>query len=192
MQPQLEVGTACPREVLRPPLDVENPVGSSATYRCEYAKPTIDQIQVVPVWQDGVVVVGPRQARVGKGRIGRRELGIAVGGQIDARVSHATEVVREGQRDSRHRIIPVIAYVRGARHNAVADLVYSTTTRHWRRCRRWCRCGSRAGRRCGGWRRQRNVTSCLNSNNGRRAGLIVAYRRIGWVGRLIGIKPEVI
>ncbi len=192
MQPEFEVGTAGPREVLRPPFDVEDPVGSSATYRCEYAKPTIDQIQVVPVWQDGVVVVGPRQARVGKGRIGCRELGIAVGGQIDACVSDATEVVRERQRDSRHRIITVIADIGCARDNAVAALVYSTTTRHWRRCRRWCRCGSRAGRWCGGWRRQRNVSSCLNSNNRRRAGLKVAYRRVGWVGRLIGIKPEVV
>ena len=180
MQPQLEVSTARPRKVLRPPLDVEDAIGSSATYRCEYAKPTIDQIQVVPIRQDGVVVVRPRQARVGKGRIGCRELGIAVGGQIDACVSDATEVVREGQRDSRHRIITVIADIGCPRDNAVADLVYSTTTRHWRRCRRWCRCGSRAGRRCWGWRRQRNVPSCLNSNNGRRASLIVAYRRIGW------------
>jgi hypothetical protein len=68
-------------------------------------------------------VVGPGQARVGKGRIGCRELRIAVGGQIDACVSDATEGVRERQRDSRHRIIPVIADVRGARDNAVADLV---------------------------------------------------------------------
>jgi hypothetical protein len=32
VQPQLEVGTPASREVLRPPLDVENAVGSSATY----------------------------------------------------------------------------------------------------------------------------------------------------------------
>jgi hypothetical protein len=41
VQPQLEVGTAAPREILRPPLNVEDTVGSSATYRCEYAKATI-------------------------------------------------------------------------------------------------------------------------------------------------------
>jgi hypothetical protein len=32
----------------------------------------------------------------------------------------------------------------------------------------------------------------LNTNKGRRAGLKVAYHRICWVGRLIGIEPEVI
>ena len=41
VQPQLEVGTAAAWEILRPPLDVEDAVGSSATYRCKYAKPTI-------------------------------------------------------------------------------------------------------------------------------------------------------
>ena len=56
VQPQLEAGTAAPREVLCPPLDVEDAVGSSATYRCEYAEPAIDQIKVVPIRVDGVVV----------------------------------------------------------------------------------------------------------------------------------------
>jgi hypothetical protein len=79
IQPQLEVGTAAPWEVLRPPLDVEDAVGSRTTYRCEDAEPTVDQIQVVPVREDRVVVAGPRQADVSKGRIGRGELGIAVG-----------------------------------------------------------------------------------------------------------------
>ena len=45
--------------------------------------PAVDQIQVVPVRVDRVVVGGPRQALVGEGRIGGRELGIAVGRQID-------------------------------------------------------------------------------------------------------------
>src|SRR5206468_11002427 len=80
--PQLEMGTPPPREVLRPPLNVEDAVGRTATYRCEYAEPTIDQIQVVPVWEDGVVVGGPRQARVAKGAIAGCELRIAVGRQI--------------------------------------------------------------------------------------------------------------
>ena len=40
IQPQLEAGTAASREVLRTPLDVEDAVGSSATYRCEYAEPS--------------------------------------------------------------------------------------------------------------------------------------------------------
>src|SRR5207247_3009113 len=39
IQPQLEVGTATPREVLRPPLNVETAVGRTATYRGEYAEP---------------------------------------------------------------------------------------------------------------------------------------------------------
>ena len=83
IQPQLEAGTAASREVLCPPLNVEDAVGSSATYRCEYAEPTIDQIQVVPIREDGVVVGGPWQALVGEGRIGGCELRIAVGRQID-------------------------------------------------------------------------------------------------------------
>ena len=45
--------------------------------------PAIDQIQVVPIREDGVVVGGPWQALVGEGRIGGCELRIAVGRQID-------------------------------------------------------------------------------------------------------------
>jgi hypothetical protein len=44
IQSQLEVGTAAAREVLRPPLNVEDAVGSGATYRREYAGRAIDQI----------------------------------------------------------------------------------------------------------------------------------------------------
>jgi hypothetical protein len=79
VQPQLKVGTAAAREVLRPPFDVENAVGSRATYRCEDAKSTINQIQIVPVWEDGVVVGSPRQALVGEGGVRSQELGITVG-----------------------------------------------------------------------------------------------------------------
>ncbi len=50
IQPQLEVGSAGPREVLRPPLNVEDAIGSSTTYRREYAKPAINQIEIIPVW----------------------------------------------------------------------------------------------------------------------------------------------
>src|SRR5206468_8709675 len=82
IQPQLEVGTAAPGEVRRPPLNVEDAIGRTATYRCEYPEPTVHQIQVVPVWEDGVVVGGPRQARVAKGAIAGCELRIAVGRQI--------------------------------------------------------------------------------------------------------------
>ena len=48
------------------------------------------------------------------------------------------------------------------------------------------------GCRSGGWRRQRNIPSCLNANKRWRASLKVAYHRVRWVGRLIGIEPEVI
>ena len=79
VQPQLKVSGATPREVLCPPLYVEDAVGSSATYRCEYARWAIDQIEVVPVWEDGVVVGSPRQASVTESRISGHELGITVG-----------------------------------------------------------------------------------------------------------------
>ena len=83
VQPQLEVGAAASREVLRPPFDVEDAVGRRATYRGEYAKPTIDQIKIVPVRVDRVVVSRPREALVGDRGVRRRELGVAVGREVD-------------------------------------------------------------------------------------------------------------
>ena len=87
----------------------------------------------------------------------------------------------------------MIADIRRAWHNASASLNYCKTRaryRCWSRRRRrrwrWAGCG------CRGWRGQRNHPSCLNSNKRRRAGLEIAYCRIGWIGRLIRIKPEVI
>ena len=124
VQPQLEVGTAVPRVVLRPPLNVEDAVGRTASYRGEYAKPTVEQIQVVPVREDRVVVGGPWQTLVGEGRVGGRELRVAVGRQIDVREGLVVQRVREGQRDGGYRIIPVIADVGGAWHDAAADLIY--------------------------------------------------------------------
>jgi hypothetical protein len=82
VQSQLEAGTAAPREVLCTPLNIEDAVGSSAAYRCEYTKPAVDQIQVIPIREDRVVVGGPWQALVGEGRIRRYKLRIAVRGQI--------------------------------------------------------------------------------------------------------------
>ena len=128
VQPQLEAGTAAPREVLRPPLDVEDAVGSSATYRCEYAEPAIDQIKVVPIWVDGEVVGEPRQALVGEGRIRRRKLGIAVGRQIDRGEALVVQGVREWQGNGGNRIIPVIADVSRAWHDAAANLIYHIRT----------------------------------------------------------------
>ena len=78
VQPQLDVGSAAPREVLCPPLNVEYAVRCCAAYRGEDAGRAIDQIQIIPVRVDGVIVGKPRQALVGKGRIRGRELGIAV------------------------------------------------------------------------------------------------------------------
>jgi len=138
-------------------------------------------------------VAGPRQADISKGRIGGHKLGIAVGRQIDHRVGLVVQGEREWQRDGGDRIIPVIAYIHGARHNASAYLNYCKTCARYRR---WGRCRRRrwrwAGCRCRCWRRQRNISSGLNPNKRRRAGLKVAYRRVRWIGRLIGIKPEVI
>ena len=124
VQPQLEAGTAASREVLCTPLDVEDAVGSSATYRCEYAKPTVDQIQVVPIRVDRVVVGRPWQALVGEGRIGGHKLCIAVGRQIDRGEGLVVQAVREGQRDGGYRIIPVIADVGRAWHDGAANLTY--------------------------------------------------------------------
>jgi hypothetical protein len=60
VQPQLKVGTASPRKVLCSPLNVEDAVGSCATYRGEYTEPGVDQPQVVPIREDGIVVRNPR------------------------------------------------------------------------------------------------------------------------------------
>jgi hypothetical protein len=67
-------------------------------------------------------VGGPRQALVSEGRIGGCELRIAVGRQINAGEGLIVQTVREGQRDGGHRIIPVIADVRRARHDGAPYL----------------------------------------------------------------------
>jgi hypothetical protein len=79
IQSQLEVGTAAPWEVLRAPLDVEDAVRRSAAGRSEDSKPTVYQVQVVPIRVDRVIVANPRQALVGEGRVGGRKLGVTVG-----------------------------------------------------------------------------------------------------------------
>jgi hypothetical protein len=123
VQPQLEVGAAAPRKILCPPLNVEDAVGRCATYRGEYAKPGVDQVQVVPVREDGVVVAGPRQASVSEGCIGGRELGITVGRQINAREGLVVQRVREWKRDCGYLIIPVIADVCRSWHDAAPYLL---------------------------------------------------------------------
>ena len=67
---------------------------------------------------------GPRQTLVGEGRVGGCELRIAVGRQIDRGEGLIVQRVREGQRDGGHRIIPVIADVGRAWHDAAAYLIY--------------------------------------------------------------------
>jgi hypothetical protein len=79
VQSQLKVGIAAPGEVLRAPFNVKDTVRGRATYRCEYAEAAVHQVQVVPVWEDGVVVGSPRQALVSKGGVHSHELSIAVG-----------------------------------------------------------------------------------------------------------------
>src|SRR4029077_4279547 len=133
VQPQLEAGTTAPREVLRPPLNVEDTVGSSATYRCEYTKPTVDQIQVVPIWEDGVVVGEPWQALVSKGRVSGCELRVAIGREINAGKALVIQRVRKWQGHGGHRIIPVVADVGRARHDAAADLIDHVRTDAGRR-----------------------------------------------------------
>ena len=135
IQPQLVVGSAASWVVLCPPLDVEDAVGSSTTYRCEYAEPTVDQIQIVPVGEDGVVVGGPGQANIRKGGISGRELRIAVGRQIDRVEGLVVQRAREGQRDGGDRVIPVIADVGRAWHDAAGYLLYAAA-RPRRGCRR--------------------------------------------------------
>jgi hypothetical protein len=70
----------------------------------------------------------PRQALVGKSRIGGCELGIAIGRQIDAGETLVVQGEREGQRHGGDRIIPVIADVGGAWHDAPANLIYHVHT----------------------------------------------------------------
>jgi hypothetical protein len=83
VQSQLKIGSATSWIVLVAPLDIEDPVGSSATDRSKDAKPGVYRVQVAPIRNDCVVVRDPRQrARVNPVVIGGRELGIAVGRQV--------------------------------------------------------------------------------------------------------------
>jgi len=69
-------------------------------------------------------VGGPWQALVGEGRISGRELGIAIGRQIDAGEALVVQREWEGQGDSSDCIIPVVADVRDAWNDAAAYLIY--------------------------------------------------------------------
>ena len=67
---------------------------------------------------------GPWQALVGEGRISGRELGIAVGRQIDAGEGLVVQGVREWQHDGVDPIIVVIAGVYRAWHDSGGYLTY--------------------------------------------------------------------
>jgi hypothetical protein len=67
----------------------------------------------------------PRQrARVGKGGVRGRKLRIAVGRQINAAEALVVDCVGKWQCDRSYRIIPVVAGVRRAWHDAAAYLRY--------------------------------------------------------------------
>ena len=144
----------------------------------------------VPIWEDGVVVGEPRQANVTEGGIQGRELGIAVGRQIDARVRVAIERVSERERDGGDQIIRVITYVRRACHNAAAYLLYGVLA-----ARRWCcgRCwrGWRSGRRRRRRRRCWHIPGSLDHNWYWPTGLKEANCCIRRIWRLVRIKPKV-
>ena len=98
-------------EIDSTPLDVEDTIGRNAGYRgvnaaggtgVSRAAGHCIGAQVVPVWEDAVVVREPWQANVGKGGIRGRELGIAVGRDIDARVGLIVEAVTEWQSNGSH------------------------------------------------------------------------------------------
>ena len=67
---------------------------------------------------------GPWQALVGEGRISGRELRVTVGRQIDRSEGLVVQGEWEGERDGGDLIIPVVADVRGAWHDAAAYLIY--------------------------------------------------------------------
>ena len=99
VQPQLDVGSAAPREVLCPPFNIEDTVGSSATYRCENAFACPSGELVVPVWEDGVVVGGPRQTGVDPVVIHGHKLRITIRRQVHTRVIRVVEAESERECD---------------------------------------------------------------------------------------------
>ena len=128
------------------PFDVKDTVRSTAGHRginaarassiSGAASPTeIIRPQVIPVEEDGVVVAVPRQTDVSEGVLRGRELGVAVGRQIDGCVSLIVERERKGKRKVSDYVIPVVARVCRARHTTAAYLIYRVLAdaRCWRR-----------------------------------------------------------
>jgi len=138
-------------EINGAPFNVEDTIGRSTRHRgvnaagparetCAASPPQIIGALVVPVREDGAVVVEPGQTHVGKVGTCSRKLGIAIGRHIDACVSRATGRIRERQHDVGYYIIPVIARVRCAWHDTAAYLSY---VKAGAGCRRWGWCRSR-------------------------------------------------
>jgi len=69
-------------------------------------------------------MTGPWQTFVGKGGIGTGKLRIAVRRQVNRVKGLIIQRVRKGQCHGSYFIIPVIAYVRRAWHNAATDFSY--------------------------------------------------------------------
>src|SRR5207249_7014872 len=129
-------------EVLCTPLNVKNAVGRSATYRGEYAEPTVDQVQVVPVRIDRVRHSRLWQAAVGEDARPGGKVGLAVGVEPYLGEGLVVQGERKWQRDGCDRIIPVIADIYRDWNDAAPDMtdrVYAAG-RCWRWCRRGCGC----------------------------------------------------
>ena len=109
---------------MRAPFDVEDTVGSSATYRCENAFACPSGELVVPVWEDGVVVGGPRQTGVDPVVIHGHKLRITIRRQVHTRVSRVVQAERERECDKGYAIVGVIADVSRAGNDAAANLIY--------------------------------------------------------------------
>jgi hypothetical protein len=139
IQPQLVIGPHGDiGKVNRAPFDIEDPVGRSARYRGKDTASSTRESRapglriralVVPVREDGVVVGGPRQRTdIGESRVGSRELGIAVGGHVDAVKGLVVQGVGERQRNGGYLIVPVIAAIDRAWHDIAAYLIYHVRT----------------------------------------------------------------
>jgi hypothetical protein len=152
-------------EIYRAPLDVENTIGRSARDRRIDAAGAAREscatllgirLLVVPVWQDSVVVRRPRQANVTPVVIRSRELGIAIGRQVDAVEALIVQRENKWQCNVGHYVIPMIANVVVAWDDA-ATFLYNRAAWDWRRCSSWSgterrsSCGSRSRTCCCRW-----------------------------------------
>ena len=122
-------------KIHRAPFNVEYPIGRRPRHRSEntagapwVSRATnpakIIRALVIPVREHRIVMGEPRQANVSKVGSHGRELGIAIGRQIDRSEALVVQRVREWQRNGGDGIIPVIADVGRAWHDAAAYLIY--------------------------------------------------------------------